>query len=263
MVHGTAFHVRLTVLLVMLLGVLCWAWRDVRSRHERNAWERPLSVAVVLVRRGGLDGAAVDVFRDRIAALQARLAEECHRYRPEPVRPFELTFFGPVDGDEDPPQAGGDGLLDAITESWALWRWTSRIDRAAGLDAEPFDSRIYVAARAPKSADREMVEGESQEGGRLGAVQVDLDASMADFALFVVAHELFHTLGASDKYDATGHTLIPAGLAAPNRDPLFPQEQAEIMARNRPVAPRSESPPERLDELGVGPATAHEVGWVR
>jgi hypothetical protein len=107
------------------------------------------------------------------------------------------------------------------------------------------------------------VEGEGQQGGRLGAVEVDLDGSMVDFALFVAAHELFHTLGATDKYDASGRTLMPAGLASPMLRPLFPQPCAEVMARNRPVGPGSEQPPDRLDELGVGPLTAREVGWLR
>jgi hypothetical protein len=45
--------------------------------------------------------------------------------------------------------------------------------------------------------------------------------------------------------------------------PLFPQPCAEVMARNRPVGPGAEMPPDRLDELGVGPLTAREVGWLR
>jgi len=94
-------------------------------------------------------------------------------------------------------------------------------------------------------------------------VEVELDDSMADFALFVATHELFHTLGATDKYDASGQTLIPDGLAEPDRVPRLPQAFAEVMARNRPVEPGVEVPPESLDELSVGPATAREVGWIR
>jgi hypothetical protein len=262
-VGNCAFRVRVGVLLALLGAVLLWAWRDVRSRRERNAWQRPLAIAIVLVRRGPLDDAAVAAFRARVPALEDRLAEECHRYRSTPFRPFALTLLGPVDDEDDAPQTEGDGLVDAAKESWALYRWTSRIDRAAGLTGADYDSRIYVAARAPRRQDREMVEGESQEGGRLGAVAVDLDTSMADFALFVVAHELFHTLGAVDKYDSAGHTLIPTGLAMPDRVPLFPQPFAEVMARNRPVGPGVERTPERLDELAVGPFTAREVGWTR
>ena len=104
-------------------------------------------------------------------------------------------------------------------------------------------------------------EGQSEQGGRVGIAQCELDDEMADFALFVAAHELFHTLSATDKYDASGRTLIPDGLADPARVPRFPQEYAELMARNRPLDAVNEAPPTSLAELRVGPLTAAEIGW--
>jgi hypothetical protein len=79
--------------------------------------------------------------------------------------------------------------------------------------------------------------------------------------LFVAAHELFHTLGASDKYDSEGRTLFPEGLPEPDRVPLFPQPAAEIMARNRVVSAAEEVAPGDLRELRVGLSTAREIGW--
>ena len=254
---------RVGVLLTILAVVLVWAWRDTRSRRGRNEWRRPLSVAIVLVRLGPLDDAAVSAFRLRVAALEARLAVERRRYDPGSERPFAFTFVGPVDAGEGPPRNAGGGVLDSARETWALWRWTSGINGPAALDAGAYDSRIYVAARAPVSEERAVVEGESEQGGRIGAVEVELDPSMVDLALFVTAHELFHTLGATDKYDEAGGTLLPGGLADPTRVPPFPQAFAEVMARNRPVLPGVEVPPETLDELAVGPETAREVGWTR
>lgn len=256
------FRVRVTILLTILLLVILWAWRDVRSRRERNTWERPLSVAIVLLLRGPVTSDAVEAFRARIPALETRLADEWRRYRPAATHPFVFTFFGPVEAGESLPEMTGSGLLASAKESWALWRWTSRVDREAGVDTSGYDSRVYVVARPPVNAEHEMVEGESEEGGRVGTVEVELDPSMADFALFVTTHELLHTLGASDKYDLTGKTLIPSGLAEPDRVPLFPQRLAEVMARNLPVGPSAERPPASLDELGVGPVTASEIGWL-
>jgi len=259
----TFFRVRVTVLLAVLAGVLLFAWRDVRSRHERTTWERPLSVALVLVREGPVGHAAVAAFRSRVPALEARLTEERRRYRPDAMHPFAFTFAGPVDLGASPPHAAGEGPIAAAQHAWAMWRWTRKVDALAGLDSGAFDSRIYVAARPPASEEREMVEGESEEGGRVGVVEVELDDSMADLALFVATHELFHTLGATDKYDESGRTLVPAGLAEPDRVPRLPQAYAEVMARNRPVEPGVEVPPESLAELAVGPETAAEVGWAR
>jgi hypothetical protein len=85
---------------------------------------------------------------------------------------------------------------------------------------------------------------------------------MADFALFVAAHELMHTLGASDKYGAVGRARVPEGLADPSRVPLYPQSAAEVMTRNVALSPSRERPPESLDELAVGRATAREIGWL-
>ncbi len=254
---------RVAVLSGILLGVVLWAWRDVHSRRERNAWIRPLSVAIVLVRLEPLDHDAIDAFHARVRVLDARLEEERRRYRPGAPRPFVLTFVGPVDGMVGPPQTSREGWLAAAKEGWDLSRWAARVDRAANLAAGAYDSRIYVAARRPASDDRAMVEGESEQGGRVGAVEVELDVSMVDLALFVAAHELFHTLRATDKYDPAGRTLVPAGLAEPHRVPRWPQRFAEVMARNRPLAPGVEMPPERLDELAIGEVTADEIGWRR
>jgi hypothetical protein len=47
----------------------------------------------------------------------------------------------------------------------------------------------------------------------------------------VVAHELLHTLGATDKYDrATGQPLELDGLGDPGQSPRYPQQFGEIMA---------------------------------
>jgi hypothetical protein len=103
----------------------------------------------------------------------------------------------------------------------------------------------------------------SEHGGRVGLALAELDADTVDTALFVAAHELFHTLGANDRYGPDGRALVPFGLAEPSLEPLYPQRYAEIMARNRPLSPTTEARPKSLDELRVGEATAREIGWAR
>jgi hypothetical protein len=259
----TFYRARVGVLLAVLAGVVLYAVRDVRSRRERKDWDRTLDVAVVLLRLGPIDDDAVSGMRKRLGALDARLALEMHRYRPGAPHPFAFTLFGPVDVDAPPPPADGDGVLSLAGHEYALWRYLGRVDAAAGVDKSAFDSRVYVAARRPKNEERQIVEGQSEQDGRVGSVEVELDATMVDFTLFVVAHELFHTLGASDKYDASGRTLVPAGLAEPDRVPRYPQIFVELMARNRPVSSDEEKVPESLDELAVGATTAKEIGWTR
>lgn len=259
--RGTFFKVRLGILLAILAGVLLYAWRDVRSRRARKEWDRPLYVAVVLLEVAPIHLEAARALRERLDRLDDRLAEQMHRYRGGTVHPFSFAFFGPVPVDRPPPALGGENATEAAEQAAAVWSYLSGVDAAAKLDPSLFDTRIYVAARPPTNVAHEMVEGSSEQDGRVGIVAVELDASMADLTSFVVAHELLHTLGASDKYDATGHALVPDGLAEPERVPLYPQRFAEVMARNRPVAPGVEKVPATLEELAVGPATAQEIGW--
>jgi hypothetical protein len=259
--RGAFFKVRVGILLAILAGVLLYAWRDVRSRRARKDWDRPLYVAVVLLEVAPIDPEAARALRERLDALDARLADQMHRYRPGTAHPFSFAFFGPVRVDRPPPQLGGESATEAAKQAAAVWSYLSHVDAEAKIDPALFDERIYVAARPPASTAHEMVEGSSEQDGRVGIVSVELDASMADLTSFVIAHELLHTLGASDKYDATGHALVPGGLAEPDAVPLYPQRYAEVMARNRPVAPGVEKVPATLEELGVGPATAGEIGW--
>jgi hypothetical protein len=258
----TFYRLRVATLLVVLLFVLLWAWRDVTRRKGRTEWDHPLTVGLIIVRRGAVDDAAIAALRSRTRALEERLAREFRRYRREAPEPFHFVVLGPVDVDDAPPAPRGDGPVDMARHSVALWSYLRDVDALAEVEAMGLDSRLYVVARPPDRDRRRFVEGTGEQGGRVGIVEVQLDATMVDFALFVAAHELFHTLGATDKYDASGRTLEPDGLAEPDRVPRYPQRYAELMARSVPVSATTERPPDSLDELRVGPATALEIGWL-
>jgi hypothetical protein len=257
------FHLRLTFLLGVLVIVVLWALSDVIRRKARNDWNRTLNVAIVILRTAPIDATAVDRLRDRVSALEGRLADEYRRYGGTTTRPFHLELYGPVDVPSGPPGQPQDGVMDLVRYTYDLWRYVRDVNRRAELRAGTVDSSIYLVTRPPRTGRPSMVEGTSEEGGKVGIVEVDLDNEMADFALFVAAHELLHTLGATDKYDATGRAVVPAGLAEPELVPLYPQRYAEVMARNVPLAPSSERPPRTLGELRVGAVTAREIGWVK
>jgi hypothetical protein len=152
-------------------------------------------------------------------------------------------------------------LVDAARYAWRLYRFARDIDRRASVPSRGFDSRIYLLLTPP--SDRALVEGMSEHGGRVGYARAELDSESVDIALFVAAHELLHTLGALDHYGPDGRALVPDGLAEPALEPRYPQRFAEIMARERPLSETSEARLVSLDELGVGPATAREIGWSR
>ena len=79
----------------------------------------------------------------------------------------------------------------------------------------------------------------------------------------IIAHELLHTVGATDKYNpSTGFPIFPEGFAEPDKEPLFPQEFAEIMGSRIQISDDSLEMPESLNQTLVGPVTAHEIKWI-
>lgn len=260
------FLIRVTILLFVLLVVVLYAIRDVRSRRARKDWDRTLDIAIVLVHVNGdprVDEAATRALGERITVLEDRLRAEAERYHPGAPRPFRIRMHGPVDVASAPPTLESDGPIALAKQAVLLGRWVRDVDPTVGVVPEHWDTRIYVTAHRPATETRSFVEGQSEQDGRIGVVDVELDTGMVDVTLFVVAHELMHTLGATDKYDGAGRSRVPDGLAEPERSPLYPQRFAEIMARNRPISATSETIPESLDELAVGTVTAKEIGWVR
>jgi hypothetical protein len=243
--------------------VVGYAWRDTTSRSRRNEWKRPLTVAYVIIAAEPLDEDVAPRLASRKTALESRIAEEMRRYRQEPALALLVDVIGPVALDVQAPRPPKDGgILSAARYAYDLRGFTSRVNDAAGIDGGRYDSTIYIVAKPLRSEQPKMIEGASQDGGRIGVVACDIDASSVDFTLFVATHELFHTLGASDKYRADRTPLAPDGLAEPEKTPLYPQSHAELMAGTRALAPGRAALPRTIEELVVGPMTAREIGWL-
>ncbi|MEM8984253.1 MAG: hypothetical protein AAGC71_14565, partial [Pseudomonadota bacterium] len=77
----------------------------------------------------------------------------------------------------------------------------------------------------------------------------------------ILAHEVMHTLGASDKYDPrTNLPVFPHGFAEPERKPLLPQRRAELMGGRIPIDETTATIPRSLQSVVIGPASALEIG---
>jgi hypothetical protein len=82
--------------------------------------------------------------------------------------------------------------------------------------------------------------------------------------LVVIAHELLHTLGATDKYDfAANAPVYPDGYAEPDAKPLHPQRKAEIMAGRIPLSETRAEMPRGMHQVVIGARTAREINWLK
>ena len=125
----------------------------------------------------------------------------------------------------------------------------------------PPQIRIFVLYHDP-SFTKSVPHSVGMQKGLVGVVHAFAARGMTRTNNVVIAHEILHTLGASDKYDPeTLAPLYPIGYAEPERNPIHPQTLTEVMAGRYATDSRTFEMPETLDEVLVGAATALEIGW--
>ena len=189
--RGWFYRVRVTLLLCLLAGVVLWAANDWHRRRARKSWTTPLRIALVLVEREPVPAATLSALQSRVFDLEQRLQSERRRHTGVDQPPFAFVVKGPVSATHPAPRVGEQDLMGLASHALALWRWTRDIDQRANVEWRGYDSRIYLVLKPAALAAPAFVEGESEDGGRVGIASADIDAAMLDFALIVATHELF------------------------------------------------------------------------
>jgi hypothetical protein len=99
--------------------------------------------------------------------------------------------------------------------------------------------------------------------GLLGLVHAFGSKELQGRNNLVIAHEMLHTVGATDKYNENGEPIFPEGYAEPNKKKRYPQRRAEIMAGRIPLNSDESSMPTSLRKCVLGDLTAQEIRWKR
>jgi hypothetical protein len=148
--------------------------------------------------------------------------------------------------------------MDAILWSLKMRYWSWQTDTYDG----PRDVKIYVLYRTFKNEEvREISLG--LQKGKIGIVQAPATDTLINHTFLVIAHEMLHTFGATDKYDyETLRPIYPHGFAEPDQQPLYPQRMAEIMAGVIPVSKAEIKKPKNLNEVTLGRKTCVEIQWL-
>ncbi len=254
---GTFKALRVAILLSILLVVAVTTWQD---RYLSTRWHDPLYVAIYPI-------AADDspVTKAYLAALDGEqfkpidrfFAREAERYHLDAREPIK-TRLRPELNDRPPQRAPDAGLL--ATALWSLrlryWAW-----RVSGHVHDPEDIRIFVLYHDPALTPT-VPHSLGLTKGLIGVVYAFAAPGMGGENDVVIAHELLHTVGATDKYNpADDSPSFPDGYGDPAQVPLYPQRDAELMAGRRMLAPGKWEQAVSLDEVVIGPATALEIRW--
>jgi hypothetical protein len=248
---------RILILLLVLLAVALTTWQD---RYRSTRWHVPLYVSIYPI--------AADespATRAYMAALDAGgfkpidrfFAREAARYHLDTDEPIRTRLREPLQV-QPPQRAPGAGIL--ATALWSLrlryWAW-----RVSGHVHEPEDIRLFVLFHDPALTST-VPHSLGLTKGLIGVVYAFAAPEMNGENNVVIAHELLHTVGATDKYDPlTDAPRFPDGYGDPAQTPLYPQLTAELMAGRRAMAPNKAQQASSLDEVVIGPATALEIRW--
>lgn len=256
---GTFRQVRILSLLIVLLVV---SVTTCQTRYASTRWRSPLYVSIYPIAAD-----ASPVTRAYVGALEAGrfkpiddfFAREARRYGVELDDPVKTRLRPELAS--QPPQRAPDASIPA-TILWSLrlrfWAW-----RVSGHVAEPEDIRMFVLYHDP-ALTPVVPHSLGLPQGLIGVVYAFAAHEMDGTNDVVIAHELLHTLGATDKYDpATDAPSFPAGYGDPRQVPLYPQAAAELMAGRRMLSAARWEEPRDLDEVVVGPATALEIRWLK
>lgn len=244
----------LLLVLVLVAGVSIWEGLLVRG------WIRPLEVAIYPI-----NGDASEQTQAYIASLTASQFEEIgtffrqqsQRYRLHRLPAINIRLEPEIA--TPPPQSANEtrSALSAMT-------WSLRL-RYFAFRQTPFwhnlgRIRLFVLFHSGEQG-VPLQHSLGLQKGLLGVVHVFADPQQAAQNNVVLTHELLHTLGAHDKYDAKGQPLFPDGFPDPALGERYPQHHAEIMAGR--IATRHDQAiiPANLAACVIGAKTAYEINW--
>lgn len=248
---------RIAILLLILATVAQEAWL---SRSRAVSWQDPLRVAIYPINGDGSPAAAAYVQAlgpNAFGSIETFFAEEANRHGLAITRPVTVTVAPPVAALPPQPPRGGSVLENVVWSLKMRW-WVWRNDTLS--DAKP-QVRLFVLFFDPASHDQ-LPHSVGVQRGMVGLINAFATSGMSGSNAVIIAHELLHTLGATDKYEP-GSNLprYPDGYAEPERAPLHPQTFAEIMGGRIPVSESRADIPESLGLTVIGLATATEIGW--
>jgi hypothetical protein len=251
-------RLRIAVLLYVLLFVAAAQFLTTRNATD---WDVPLWVDVYAV--AGDEHAVTRSFIDGLSAAEFADAEnffarEAKRYGVALEQPFKLRLVGEHKGSL--PQLAADAGAPAILW-WSLrmrWLATRLAWRADGPSGDIVVFAVFHEPAAGVALDRST----ALDKGLIAVANLFADGAARGTNQIVLAHELLHTLRATDKYSlASNVPVYPDGYAAPDARPLLPQRKAELMAGRIPLDDRHAEMPRDLRDVVIGPATAREIGW--
>ncbi|MEM8985056.1 MAG: hypothetical protein AAGC71_18755 [Pseudomonadota bacterium] len=249
--------IRITILLYVLL---CVALASYVTRSVASDWNRTLWVAVYPI--NGDNSAATTEFIATLSDesfddIEAFFKREATRYGWSTREPVHIHLSHVVAAKPTSPPFDGN-LLERVWWSLSMRWWSFRVTHDDGAPTP--DVKAFLVLYQPDGAPQ-LESSVGLQKGMISVVNGYADRRARGSNNVILAHEVMHTLGASDKYDPrTNLPVFPHGFAEPERKPLLPQRRAELMGGRIPIDETTATIPRSLQSVVIGPASALEIG---
>lgn len=249
---------RLSLLIIILVVV---GLNAVLSKVRTTNWDTPLWVVVYPVNADGRDDTQryINALNEgQFDDIESFFSKEAHRYHVLIDKPVEVILAQQLHS-QPPETPDNPSMLDSVLWSLQMRYWSWQQDSWTGPAP---DIKIYMRFFSPNNP-QSLRHSLGLQKGLIGLVNGYADAEYQGQNNLIAAHELLHTIGASDKYDPeTSWPLWPDGYADPTKIPLLPQTKAEIMGGRVQISHAIAIIPPSLEHVVIGSATAIEINWL-
>lgn len=251
------FYIRLAILSLLLLIVAC----DTYLNYSRTtAWNHSLRVVLYPINADGdpltqtyIQRLNTEHFKD----VEDFFKQEALRLQLKIAQPFQVKL-GPT-LETSPPALTRDGVLSTMWWSLKIRFWAYFVEKKYPHPSAHI--QVFVNYYHP-GKNSQLPSSHGMQKGLLGVVNAYADDIFHPTNQVIIAHEILHTVGASDKYERdTNLPQFPHGYALPRLEPLYPQTMAEIMGGRVPLSPEEAVMPRNLRQTLIGESTAREIHW--
>jgi hypothetical protein len=254
-------HTRNFRYLILLLALLALAGNGLYDYLRLRNWDKPFVVRLYLNNGDGrkvTDDYLATLTADDFSEIAGFLNSESKKYGFSNDAILVQLSANRVASLKQPPAEVN--VLNNIFWSLSFRSW-SALYLYRNEEKTP-DVALFLSYFDP-AVTRKLNYSVGLQGGRLGLINLFAEHSYRGSNNVVIAHEMLHTFGATDKYDQDNNPLFPMGYAEPSRVPTLPQERAEIMGGRIPLTSHLSVIPKSLAEVIVGRYTAVEIHWVK
>jgi hypothetical protein len=251
-------YIRYLILLSILFAV---AAHEAIVKAKIASWEQTLEVRLFAINGDGSSATDRYIRTLKLADFKSveRFINREARHYDIAINVIKVKYAGELKS-KPPEVSSGNSVLGNIFWSlhfrgWALYQ--SYLVKKGSSDIDLFIN-YYDPATNPT-----LRHSVGLSGGLIGLINGFAEKNYRGSNNVVIAHELMHTLGATDKYNPLNQPVHPGGFASPFKEPLFPQRQAEIMGGRIPLTATRSIVPDNLGQVVVGAFTAAELNWYR